>query len=663
MVYLQKSGILTKCTIRSVLLGAIRRLGWLWSYDRLVGGLGWLAAATRNSREELKTKLFEVIDKDGDDLLNKGEMRELAKLVGFDGSDEEWSQEYLKLCQEVGATPAKGIPKVVVLALLDDRSETGCFCTEEDLKTLLMGLERRGLAGKGTTGKSNAKASKNEKKQRQDAAKSRNEGTGDNMVFFQGVPLWTTEDAIRNYFRHVGEVASIQLFRLKDGTPRGMGYVTYGSGKQASRAVKELHQGEMDGHEVQVHAFDHQEEKRRTHPATSKDSRRYVAPPAAVPGRTPPPAPPVHSKSTYEGWYGGEDETDWYEWKGSGAYNSQNAGYPTYGASYGYDAYGGYEGYDSQSYSDGRALYFLGAPFDMSQEKLRNMFQEYGATTRFWLFRLPDGRSRGQGLVEYSTREEARYAIHYLDGRRLGDRTLKVQEDQVGALDQHAYDESFGQGGAATSYARWDTRSVFFSGAPSLTPFRIVQSKFEEYGSSFSNRPLLPCRSFDPGERGPPPAMASLSYYAGGEWTNFPYESEPRKPRIKVTHASNELVKFTLSDTDVSMANAIRRIILAEVPSMAIELVEMEENDTVLFDEFIAHRMGLIPLSSHGVGDIPPDEGMSLSKECCQSECPQCTREYRLDVTNNEDKVLTVTHFDLLDDTKDPWRNDDRQFM
>ena len=26
-------------------------------------------------------------------------------------------------------------------------------------------------------------------------------------------------------------------------------------------------------------------------------------------------------------------------------------------------------------------------------------------------------------------------------------------------------------------------------------------------------------------------------------------------------------------------------------------------------------------------------------------------------------KVLTVTHFDLLDDTKDPWRNDDRQFM
>lgn len=37
---------------------------------------------------------------------------------------------------------------------------------------------------------------------------------------------------------------------------------------------------------------------------TSKDSRRYVAPPEALPWRKPPPAPPVHAQSTYEGWYG-----------------------------------------------------------------------------------------------------------------------------------------------------------------------------------------------------------------------------------------------------------------------------------------------------------------------------------------------------------------------
>ena len=59
---------------------------------------------------------------------------------------------------------------------------------------------------------------------------------------------------------------------------------------------------------------------------------------------------------------------------------------------------------------------------------------------------------------------------------------------------------------------------------------------------------------------------------------NFPYDSEPRRPKIQVTLATRELVKFTLSDTDVSMANAVRRIILAEVPSMAIEVVNLPQN-------------------------------------------------------------------------------------
>ena len=59
-----------------------------------------------------------------------------------------------------------------------------------------------------------------------------------------------------------------------------------------------------------------------------------------------------------------------------------------------------------------------------------------------------------------------------------------------------------------------------------------------------------------------------------------------------------ETCEFVLSGTEPSMANALRRMILVGVPTIAIDLVEIENNTTVLNDEFIAHRLGLIPLVS-----------------------------------------------------------------
>lgn len=47
---------------------------------------------------------------------------------------------------------------------------------------------------------------------------------------------------------------------------------------------------------------------------------------------------------------------------------------------------------------------------------------------------------------------------------------------------------------------------------------------------------------------------------------------------------------------DVSFANALRRILLAEVHSVAIEKVYIQNNTSIVHDEVLAHRMGLIPL-------------------------------------------------------------------
>lgn len=63
---------------------------------------------------------------------------------------------------------------------------------------------------------------------------------------------------------------------------------------------------------------------------------------------------------------------------------------------------------------------------------------------------------------------------------------------------------------------------------------------------------------------------------------------------MKVIQKSDEKIVFILK-ADESLANAIRRSI-GYIPTMAIEELEISKNDSALYDETIAHRMGLIPL-------------------------------------------------------------------
>jgi DNA-directed RNA polymerase II subunit RPB3 len=69
-----------------------------------------------------------------------------------------------------------------------------------------------------------------------------------------------------------------------------------------------------------------------------------------------------------------------------------------------------------------------------------------------------------------------------------------------------------------------------------------------------------------------------------------------RFPKVKVISLAAHEIQFELSDTDTSMANTLRRIMIAEVPTLMIDLVEYSENSTVLNDEYIAHRLGLVPI-------------------------------------------------------------------
>jgi len=67
---------------------------------------------------------------------------------------------------------------------------------------------------------------------------------------------------------------------------------------------------------------------------------------------------------------------------------------------------------------------------------------------------------------------------------------------------------------------------------------------------------------------------------------------------IDIRKLNSEEIVFDLKGAEPPLANALRRIMIAEIPSMAIEKVTMWQNTSILPDENLAHRMGLIPIKA-----------------------------------------------------------------
>jgi len=112
---------------------------------------------------------------------------------------------------------------------------------------------------------------------------------------------------------------------------------------------------------------------------------------------------------------------------------------------------------------------------------------------------------------------------------------------------------------------------------------------------------------------------------------------------VTLRELKHDSISFTLADSDTSMANALRRIMMAEVPTMAIDLVEIEQNTSPLHDEYLSHRLGLIPLASHDVTEY------QYNRECdCDLYCKKCSVEYELKVKNTNPEAALVTSNELV---------------
>ncbi|XP_047327758.1 DNA-directed RNA polymerases I and III subunit rpac1 [Impatiens glandulifera] len=68
--------------------------------------------------------------------------------------------------------------------------------------------------------------------------------------------------------------------------------------------------------------------------------------------------------------------------------------------------------------------------------------------------------------------------------------------------------------------------------------------------------------------------------------------------KIEVIRLDESDMEFDMIGVDASLANAFRRILIAEIPTMAIEKVFMANNTSLVQDEVLAHRLCLVPLNA-----------------------------------------------------------------
>jgi DNA-directed RNA polymerase II subunit RPB3 len=124
--------------------------------------------------------------------------------------------------------------------------------------------------------------------------------------------------------------------------------------------------------------------------------------------------------------------------------------------------------------------------------------------------------------------------------------------------------------------------------------------------------------------------------------------SSGNMPHVQITEMTVDTIKFILSNVDLSVANALRRVLLAEVPTMAIDMVFFDENTSELCEEFLAHRLGLIPLDSSRVGEF------KFSRDCnCSQACEYCSVALSLDISCMNRQKLDVTSTDLVSSVPD----------
>ncbi|XP_047458504.1 DNA-directed RNA polymerases I and III subunit RPAC1 isoform X1 [Mugil cephalus] len=129
--------------------------------------------------------------------------------------------------------------------------------------------------------------------------------------------------------------------------------------------------------------------------------------------------------------------------------------------------------------------------------------------------------------------------------------------------------------------------------------------------------------------------------------------------RIDVVHLDESSMEFDMVGIDAAIANAFRRILLAEVPTMAIEKVFIYNNTSIVQDEVLAQRLGLIPIKAdprlfeyrNAGEDSAEEEGSEIDTIQLQLKI-KCSRNPRASKDSSDPQELYLNHIVYSRDIK-----------
>jgi DNA-directed RNA polymerase subunit D len=113
--------------------------------------------------------------------------------------------------------------------------------------------------------------------------------------------------------------------------------------------------------------------------------------------------------------------------------------------------------------------------------------------------------------------------------------------------------------------------------------------------------------------------------------------------KLDVLKKSEHKIVFVTEGISIEMINAIRRILLTEIPVMAIDEIIILKNDSPLYDEIFSHRLGLIPLKTDLDAYKLPHEC-----DCLGYGCPLCQVSLTCEITNTTNAALEIYSGDLI---------------